>query len=343
MIGKYRFETIAIVWTLASVSSLFFEGRSSSRFPSSFSLNLMKPIQAPSHDKQFWSEATWIDAEPNDKFESIVDIVHTPYIGNWSYYYRKNGMKTSADDIIVSYLACMDHTTLVDTYIDLGTGIGSSLLVVARQLQPRISVGIEGQSQSIQLLNRTLNELDTTLNISLLHADIRNCFDFDGKAQLITANPPYAPLRSGTLCKDSQRRSARFEIRGGIEAYMIVAQRMLALDGRFICAFWNQNSGELRLRRSAKSVKLKVVRSIKVFMGNVDTLSPHLTVYELVHMENMCRTFNTVLESDSVFSRASYEGNKPEEITMYLNITKGFGQGYNDIYYRIKSELNLRK
>jgi tRNA1(Val) A37 N6-methylase TrmN6 len=38
----------------------------------------------------------------------------------------------------------------------------------------------------------------------------------------------------GTLCKDAQRRSARFELRGGIEDYLLTAQEMLAADGRFV-------------------------------------------------------------------------------------------------------------
>ena len=185
-----------------------------------------KPLQAPSSDGEFWSEARWIEEEPGDE-QSITDIVHAPYVGRWSYYYRKAGMKTSADDIIVSYIACMGHSSSELTrYIDLGCGIGSCLLVVANQLRPTESIGVEGQSQSVRLLTRTLQELeDTNLNITVLHADIRNCSIASGTAQLITANPPYAPLKSGTLCKDPQRRSARFEIRGGIEEYMHVARR----------------------------------------------------------------------------------------------------------------------
>jgi hypothetical protein len=51
--------------------------------------------------------------------------------------------------------------------------------------------------------------------------------DLRHRCDLITANPPYAPLQSGTLCKDAQRRSARFELRGGVEVTLTLT---LTLD-----------------------------------------------------------------------------------------------------------------
>jgi hypothetical protein len=44
----------------------------------------------------------------------------------------------------------------------------------------------------------------------------------------------YIYIYIGTLCKDAQRRSARFELRGSIDDYLLTAQDLLAADGRFI-------------------------------------------------------------------------------------------------------------
>lgn len=63
-----------------------------------------------------------------------------------------------------------------------------------------------------------------------------------GKVDLVTANPPYAQLGTGTLPRDSQRLAARFETRGGVEDYCLVASKLIAEGtGRFILAFWNRD------------------------------------------------------------------------------------------------------
>ena len=54
---------------------------------------------------------------------------------------------------------------------------------------------------------------------------------------LITGTPPYFDPKAATPCADEQRRYAKFEMRGGIEAYAQAAARHLAPGGLFVvCA-----------------------------------------------------------------------------------------------------------
>jgi tRNA1(Val) A37 N6-methylase TrmN6 len=121
----------------------------------------------------------------------------------------------------------------VDHYVDLGCGVGSTLLLVSNTLRPQLSLGVEAQEQSACLLRRTLSELpDGAPNIDIIHKDLRDIlktdllnnvirensningvkeelsglidsnnvgsnYELSGNCNLITANPPYAALQSG--------------------------------------------------------------------------------------------------------------------------------------------------
>ena len=55
-----------------------------------------------------------------------------------------------------------------------------------------------------------------------------------GPFELITATPPYFPPSAATDALDQQRAYARIEYRGGVEAYIATASRLLATDGWFV-------------------------------------------------------------------------------------------------------------
>ena len=315
---------------------------------------------APTNDKEFWDPKRWRNLEPSSvMFGKRGDVVNKPYVGDWRYNYRLKGMKTSTDDIIVAYLACASSSSVnISKYVDFGCGVGSTLLLVAHYLKPRESIGLEAQRQSFQLLQETIKNLpfstiDENKVIEVLHTDLRHNDIEPSSVQLITANPPYAPLTSGTLCKDSQRRSARFEIRGAVEDYMSAAKRLLTTDGRFILSFWLQNDGDQRVRKAAKQVGMKIVRSIDVLMGDVSVTIPHITIYELMHIEY---AHNNVIQGDEGKCTPVVNNFEPQwlepldyveidktdngkEDKFLLNITKTHGAGYSDKFQMIRRKL----
>eukprot|EP00597_Dinobryon_sp_UTEXLB2267_P006821 CAMPEP_0170096756 /NCGR_PEP_ID=MMETSP0019_2-20121128/28786_1 /TAXON_ID=98059 /ORGANISM="Dinobryon sp., Strain UTEXLB2267" /LENGTH=359 /DNA_ID=CAMNT_0010318829 /DNA_START=51 /DNA_END=1131 /DNA_ORIENTATION=+ len=126
----------------------------------------------------------------------------------WWYWYRRDGMQTSTDDVLVAWIALnkaksdeeSDFQTLFlknerfnnFQYVDLGCGIGSILLLVSygllykqkelkesgkvEALKAIKSVGIEVQSESAILASRSCKELPTSCNpiISVKQADLRS-------------------------------------------------------------------------------------------------------------------------------------------------------------------------
>ena len=309
-----------------------------------------KQLQAPINDEQFWSSSNWRDTEEKNW---PCDAGNIPLVGDWNYWNRKNGMKTSTDDILLSYLACLSYyntSSSINSYADLGCGIGSVLLIVANNLKPSISYGIEAQYQSYLLLNRTISQIlekDSLFlpSITLLNIDLRKNTLPLNSIELLTANPPYLSMKTGTLCKDSQRRSARFEIRGGVEDYMQTASKLLRSNGKFFLSFWQQRSGDLRVKKAAESASLKIISTTYAYMGDTSVTSPHLAIYEIVHKEsNFPSKLLTLNHSHFHLNLISCDSDTDHNPCVYfnLNITKPSGHSHNHIYLSIKNNLSVK-
>ncbi len=151
---------------------------------------------------------------------------------------RIKGHRYSVDDLLVAHLAC----TLALSprrVLDLGCGVGSVLLMVAWAMPDAQFVGIEAQSESLAMAKRNAFLNDCATRVALRLGDLREpaMIPDEGTFDLVTGTPPYFDPNAATLCSDSQRAHARFEIRGGIEAYAHAASRALTDNGVFVvCA-----------------------------------------------------------------------------------------------------------
>ncbi len=203
-------------------------------------------------------------------------------IGDWYLYQRKGGHKTSTDDLITAWYAT--HRTLargkepIAQYMDLGSGIGSVLLMVCHKLSPAVATGIEAQPQSAAMATRSIAELpDHSSQIRVLLSDFREANAPENNYELITGSPPYFPLDAGVLPKDSQRRACRFEARGGVEAYAQAASRFLSATGRFYLV--HQTRAQERVVAAAEAAHLHLHGRAEFFMRS-DRSEPFLTVFE---------------------------------------------------------------
>lgn len=262
------------------------------------------------------------------------DAAFIPFVGNWSYWYRKNGMQTSTDDILVATVASSlfygdDYISSLNTvlsaddselfkltqnvespnvYVDLGCGIGSILLLVTHKLKPTISLGFEAQLQSASLAQLTIGQIvknnpsftSCKQQILIVHEDIRNLrlgssrkligngskgitwqelLIIQGRCDLVTANPPYLPVTPDTksVCADSQRRSARFAYRGGIEEYALTARELLAPQGQFVFSFWSRDIARVEL--AMNQAGLSISSRVDVIMGSMKSNQPHISIF----------------------------------------------------------------
>ncbi len=214
------------------------------------------------------------------------DAVRDRLIGDWHIYQRKGGHRTSTDDLITAWYACHRRLETPNRYLDLGCGIGSVLLMVSHRLHPRTARGFEAQQQSVQLARRAIEELPASydnasgaqeIDLRVEQADFRD-FDFaDERYDLITASPPYFPLHTGVLPKDSQRLACRFETRGGVEAYLEAAARAMHQTAALYLVF--QTIAEARVMSCARTNDLHLTGRADFFMRR-DRPEPFLTVFE---------------------------------------------------------------
>lgn len=217
------------------------------------------------------------------------DAERTLLAGDDWIYQRKRGHRTSTDDVVTAARAVV----LCDgawpaRYLDLGCGIGSVLLFTARVLRPEYAVGWEAQEESVALLRQTLAEMPCSRRPSVELRDLRDADEAGlGRFDLITGSPPYFPLGTGVEPVDPQRRACRFEVRGGVEAYLAAASRLLAPEGRFVMVA--QTGMDARVARAASAAGLTPRSKLQLWM-RADRQDSFLTVTEVRSLEGPCPT-----------------------------------------------------
>jgi tRNA1(Val) A37 N6-methylase TrmN6 len=205
------------------------------------------------------------------------DAVSEELVGAWRMYQRRRGHRASTDDVVTAWLAVHLAPRSPARYLDLGCGVGSVLLLTAHRLRPAYSLGVEAQAQSVALARRSVDELPDAPRIEIERLDMR-AIDAErhGLFELVTGSPPYFPVGTGVLSGDAQRRACRFELRGGVEAYVEAAARVLAPGGIFTLVFPSQ--GDARVHDAAARSGMHLRAQVDLLM-RADRAGPFLGVY----------------------------------------------------------------
>lgn len=181
-------------------------------------------------------------------------------------YQRRDGHRFSVDDVATAYVAhaCVPRPA---TVLDLGCGLGSVLLHLAWKMPEARLWGVEAQSVSFALLERNvaLNQLESRVRVA--HGDLREVARVAALAPaggfaLITGTPPYFPVHTALNAADEQRSYARIEMRGGVEAYIEAAARVLAAAGVLVLCGDARAAG--RVHSAASGVGLRVTSTTAI-------------------------------------------------------------------------------
>jgi tRNA1(Val) A37 N6-methylase TrmN6 len=214
--------------------------------------------------------------EPDELGELSEDAIAGPF----RIVQRVRGHRYSLDDVITAWEAATTQPTALNC-LELGTGIGSVLLMLAYKLASAQFVAVEAQRNSFRLATENVARNGLAERVRLVHADFRDvAFSDDARFDLITGTPPYVPPGQATPSADAQRAFARQEMRGGVEAYVSVAGPLLAAHGRLVvCA--DARSPE-RVEKSAENVGLRIVRRRDV-LPRLAKKSALFSVFTLAH------------------------------------------------------------
>lgn len=248
------------------------------------------------------------------------DAERSRFAGDWFIWQRKGGHRTSTDDMLTAWAAVCRAQRPVQRYCDLGCGIGSVLLLTSHALRPVKSLGVEAQAQSVELARRTLSELPNPPAIDVLHSDFREVTaERVGLFDLVTGSPPYLPLGTGVLSPDAQRRACRFELRGGVEAYLETAARILTPTGEVHIVF--QTIWAPRVLAAAAAAGLALQWQLDVHMREGRT-EPFLSTFSFAHAS----------------THASQGGSTPRLDTLTIRDVRG---EVTPAYQRLRTDLHL--
>ncbi len=155
--------------------------------------------------------------------------------GDWRVFQKLRGHRWSLDDLVTAWVATRDRdpTTPIRA-LDLGCGLGSVLLAVAWRL-PRADVtGVEAQADRAALGARSIAYNGCADRCRIVVGDLRDGVDPLGRFELVTGTPPYFPRGTGTESAKPHAAPCRFELRGGVEAYLAAAAAVLAPGGTVV-------------------------------------------------------------------------------------------------------------
>ncbi|HEX6243033.1 MAG TPA: methyltransferase [Polyangiales bacterium] len=158
-------------------------------------------------------------------------LTHDAIAGDFRITQRKYGHRYSIDDVLTAQIAASARPQAARC-LELGSGIGSVLLMLAYRLPQASFVAVEAQRNSFQLLVHNVAQNGLTQRVTTLHGDLREQVTPElGSFDLITGTPPYVLPGQATPSTDAQRAFARQEYRGGVEDYVLAASRVLARGG----------------------------------------------------------------------------------------------------------------
>lgn len=181
---------------------------------------------------------------------------------DYRLFQRRRGHRTSLDDLVTAFVASRARPD-AKTYVDLGAGVGSVLLMVAWRLPAEASLAaVEAQAESFALLERNVRAAGLEGRAALVHGDLREVTQrpspleraFESPVELVTGTPPYLPVGTALPSPDPQRAAARLELRGGVEDYVRAGARWLSSTGALVvCA---GGGADARVERAAREVGL---------------------------------------------------------------------------------------
>lgn len=190
-------------------------------------------------------------------------------LGDWRIFQKVGGHRWSLDDLVTAWLAVdmLARGALPrppTRVLDLGTGIGSVLLMLAWHLPEAALLGVEAQPVSADLARRSIAWNGVGDRVRVREEDLRHVDlgDDQGRYELVTGTPPYFPPGAGTESEAVQKGPCRFEHRGGVEDYCAAARRAVAGDGLVVLCHAAKDGD--RLVTAARAAGLDAVREVRV-------------------------------------------------------------------------------
>jgi tRNA1Val (adenine37-N6)-methyltransferase len=208
--------------------------------------------------------------------------------GHFRLFQLRDGHRFSTDDVLTAWYGTSWCPTTT-TALDLGSGIGSVGMIAAWRLPGARFVTIEAQEDSVRLARKSAGYNGLEGRYEIRHGDFRHpeLLRADEVFDLVLASPPYFPKGSGIEGDHPQKIACRFELRGDIADYCMVAAAHLAPGGLLACVFPAEQLE--RVEEAARKAGLSIVRRRPVVLreGN----EPLLSLFGMVRSDHLPARF----------------------------------------------------
>jgi tRNA1Val (adenine37-N6)-methyltransferase len=151
--------------------------------------------------------------------------------GRLAVFQEGDGYRFSLDAIL---LARLTKVKPGDKVIELGTGSGVVLLILAYLNAGSSLVGLEIQPRLVELARKNVEANGFSGRIDVKEADFRDTatgFPF-GQFDLLLSNPPYRRIGTGRINSQLQRALARHELTASVHDVFAAGEHLLGRGGR---------------------------------------------------------------------------------------------------------------
>ncbi|MCK4739306.1 MAG: methyltransferase [Deltaproteobacteria bacterium] len=158
-------------------------------------------------------------------------------LGSFSLIHGKTGQQLTSDTVsLAKFIPFLQQNSRV---IELGTGIGAIVLMLAERFRDLNITGIEIDNPTFQISKKNLKINDLQDRVALLNCDWRSLYGKfpRGSFDCLIANPPYKKQGTGRLSPDSSRALARSEVAGTLEELLKISAYLIGSTGRLYFIF----------------------------------------------------------------------------------------------------------
>lgn len=151
--------------------------------------------------------------------------------GSLKIIQKKRGYRFSIDAVLLAGFARIKKG---DNVFDLGTGSGVIPLILSFRHESAKITGLELDSETADMAGRSVDLNKLSQKISIVEGDVRGIkklFPPEGFDSAV-ANPPYGRLDTGRINPDGQVATARHEIAGDLDDFLLAASYLLKYKGR---------------------------------------------------------------------------------------------------------------
>ncbi|WP_420314840.1 tRNA1(Val) (adenine(37)-N6)-methyltransferase [Butyrivibrio proteoclasticus] len=184
--------------------------------------------------------------------------------------------------------------------LDLGTGTGIIPILMAAKTGAKELVGLEIQSESAEMANRSVILNDLEEKVKIVEGDIKEAGELFGAASfdVVTSNPPYMIGGHGLQNPDGPKAIARHEVLCDLEDVVKAAARCLKPGGKFYMVHRPFRLTEIMVVMNSYKLEPKRMRLVYPFIDKEPsmvliegarggksriTVEPPLIIYESQH------------------------------------------------------------